>query len=71
MSVEFENSISRTDVNSADARALLAELDTALERLTGSRGRGSFSPEDVRQAGATFAVAYWDGAPLPAGAFVR
>ena len=63
--------IRRTDVNSADARAMLAELDGALERLTGSSGQGSFSPEDVRQTGAMFAVAYWDGAPLPAGAFVR
>lgn len=31
---------------------MLSELDTALERLTGSSGWGSFSPEDVRQAAA-------------------
>ena len=36
--------ISRTDVNSADARALLAELDTALERLTGLRPFACGSP---------------------------
>ena len=61
--------IRRTDVNSADARAMLAELDGALERLTGSSGQGSFSPEDVRQTGAMFAVAYWDGTPIACGGF--
>ena len=41
----------------ADARALVAELSTALEALTGATGQASFDPDDVRVARAGFALA--------------
>jgi GNAT superfamily N-acetyltransferase len=45
------------DPDSADARALIAELDAALAAICGDSGSASFDPADVRGPGALFLVA--------------
>jgi GNAT superfamily N-acetyltransferase len=45
------------DPDSADARALIAELDAALAAICGDSGSGSFDPADVRGPGSLFLVA--------------
>jgi GNAT superfamily N-acetyltransferase len=45
------------DPDSADARALMAELDAALAAICGDSGAGSFDPADVRGPGSVFLVA--------------
>ncbi|MDL2354972.1 MAG: GNAT family N-acetyltransferase [Pseudomonadota bacterium] len=45
------------DPGSADAVALIDALSAALAALTGDSGRSSFAIDDVRAAGACFAVA--------------
>ncbi|MHA4867130.1 GNAT family N-acetyltransferase [Duganella sp. PWIR1] len=58
------------DPGSADSVALMAELSTALEAITGDGGRSSFDVEDVRGPMACFVVARDDsGAALGCGAF--
>lgn len=57
------------DPDSADARALIAELDAALAAICGDSGSGSFDAADVRGPGAVFLVARnADGTPLGCGA---
>lgn len=45
------------DPGSADAVALIDELSAVLAAITGDNGRSSFAIDDVRAAGACFAVA--------------
>lgn len=45
------------DPGSADAVALIDELSAVLAAITGDSGRSSFAIDDVRAAGACFAVA--------------
>jgi N-acetylglutamate synthase-like GNAT family acetyltransferase len=45
------------DPDSADARALIAELDAALAAICGDSGSGSFDPADVRGPRSVFIVA--------------
>ena len=45
------------DPDSADARALVAELDAALAAICGDSGSASFDPADVRGPGSVFLVA--------------
>jgi len=52
-----------------DAAALLSELSDALAQITGSDGRASFHPEDVRGSGAIFLVGYRDAVPVACGGF--
>ena len=40
--------VARADPRCADARALMDELSDALAAITGSSGRASFDPDDVR-----------------------
>ena len=54
------------DPSSADARALIAELEAALAAICGDSGSGSFDPNDVRGPGAVFLVAR-DGAGATLG----
>lgn len=57
------------DPGAADSVALMAELSTALEAITGDGGTASFDAEDVRGPMACFVVARGDGgAALGCGA---
>lgn len=49
--------VCREDPWSPDALQLLDELSESLEAITGSTGRASFSPEDIDDPRAVFAVA--------------
>lgn len=49
--------VAAADPGEPDAVALLAELDSALQAITGDSGRTSFSADDVRSAGGRFALA--------------
>ncbi|WP_373988307.1 GNAT family N-acetyltransferase [Duganella sp. BuS-21] len=58
------------DPGAADSLALMAELSTTLQAITGDGGRASFDVEDVRGPMACFVVARDDsGAALGCGAF--
>ncbi|QOL50724.1 GNAT family N-acetyltransferase [Massilia litorea] len=57
------------DPDSADARALIAELDAALAAICGDSGSGSFDPLDVRGPGSVFLMARdGDGKAVGCGA---
>jgi len=45
------------DPDSAEAQALIAELDVSLEAICGDSGSGSFDPADMRGATSVFLVA--------------
>lgn len=61
--------IAPADPASPDALALTAELDAALQAITGDSGASSFDPEDVRGRQAVFMIARGDdGGPLGCGA---
>lgn len=49
--------LTREDPGSAECRALMAELSTVLEEITGSSGNASFDADDVRGPLACFVVA--------------
>lgn len=51
------HSVEAVDPASAEALALVAELDAALRALTGDSGASSFDPDDVRGARAVFVIA--------------
>ena len=58
------------DPGSPDARALMDELSDILTVITGSSGRASFDPDDVRAPRACFAIARdAHGRALGCGAF--
>lgn len=62
--------ISNENPDSADAQALMAELGTVLQAITGSNGSANFDVSDLRVDGARFAVARApDGAAIGCGAF--
>jgi GNAT superfamily N-acetyltransferase len=62
--------VARADPGCADARALMDELSEALTAITGSSGRASFDPDDVRAPRACFAIARdAHGRALGCGAF--
>lgn len=62
--------VARADPGCADARALMDELSDALTAITGSSGRASFDPDDVRAPRACFAIARdAHGRALGCGAF--
>ncbi|MCC2972800.1 GNAT family N-acetyltransferase [Massilia sp. IC2-476] len=61
--------IAPADPASPDARALIAELDAALQGITGDSGASSFNPDDVRGPQAVFMIARdGQGRPLGCGA---
>ncbi len=63
-------SIRAEDSGAPDAAALIEELSAALEAITGDSGRSSFDADDVRGAGAQFALARnADGLAIGCGAF--
>ena len=49
--------VAPADPASPDARVLTAELDAALQAITGDSGASSFDPEDVRGPQAVFMIA--------------
>jgi ribosomal protein S18 acetylase RimI-like enzyme len=58
------------DPGTPDAAALIEELSASLAAITGDGGRSSFDVDDVRVAGACFAVARdADGVAVGCGAF--
>ena len=62
--------VARADPGSADAQALMDELSDILAAITGSSGRASFDPDDVRAPRACFAIARdAHGRALGCGAF--
>lgn len=57
------------DPGTPDAAALIEELSSALEDITGDSGKSSFDADDVRAAGARFVVARdADGVAVGCGA---
>ncbi|VXC30870.1 GNAT family N-acetyltransferase [Massilia sp. 9I] len=61
--------VAAADPASSDALALIAELDGALQAITGDSGASSFDPEDVRGPRAVFMIAREvDGGLLGCGA---
>jgi len=55
------------DPTHADATALLAELNAALQTVTGCDGSASFDYQDVRGQGTAFLVAYHGDRPVACG----
>ncbi|WP_437608286.1 GNAT family N-acetyltransferase [Erwinia sp. V71] len=49
--------VSREAVESADAQALMAQLSTVLQQITGDSGQHSFNAADLQHPAACFAVA--------------
>ena len=49
--------VSRENVDSADAQALMAQLSAVLQQITGDSGQSSFQSTDLQQPTACFAVA--------------
>lgn len=49
--------VKREDPNTPDAISLMNELSNVLELITGSSGKNSFNPDDIRVSRAVFVIA--------------